>query len=325
MHKSYGFFHFACLYWPEKKIMQAEHVFMKGRNGWGIFYGLFDCLVYFTLYSVLARRMGLCVLAFSIMFNHTHSLIAKVAFPVIKLFQRRLGIIYSKDYNEEHNRSGGLFKRPFGHSLKKITKKVLACIAYIFNNPVAGKMCRYAIDSKWTLLAYYNNPNPFSKKLVKRNCRHIMRESLKVVDTIYKEGNYLNYATLKRIYNGLNSVEKAQLTDYIINKYNFLDYKELERIYGSFDKALIAIESNAGEEYEIEDEYGDHSNYSKMISITKECNLGDVYCESLSDQQVMRLSRLFYSKLNASTDQIRKYLHLPSPRRQINKCHPNRP
>jgi len=314
MHKSYGFSQVACLSWPKKRKMKAEHVFMKGRNGWGLFYKLSDCIVYFTLYSVLAREMGLCILAFSIMFNHTHSLIAKVPFPTIRLFQRRLGIIFSKDYNEEHNRSGGLFKRPFGHSLKKVTKKVMSCFVYICNNPVAGKMFRYAIDSKWTLLAYYNNPNPFSQKLVKRDCRHIMREALKVVDTYYKKGDYLNYAVIKRIYNGLNPVEKAQLTDYIIFKYNFLDYNELEKIYGSFDKALIAIESSAGEEYDIEDEYGDHSVYNKMIRITKECNLSDVYCESLSDQQIVRLSQVFYKKLNATADQVRKFLHLPNPK-----------
>ena len=54
--------------------MKAKHVYMKGRNGWGLFYRIEDCLVFFTVYSVLVKEMGLCVLAFSIMFNHIHSL-----------------------------------------------------------------------------------------------------------------------------------------------------------------------------------------------------------------------------------------------------------
>lgn len=295
--------------------MEAVHVYMKGRNGWGLFYRIEDCLVYFTLYSVLSRKMGIKVIAFNIMFNHTHAMHDDYQHSRMQLFQRRLGVMFVKDYNEEYGREGNLLKKPFGFSVKRISKKIMATIVYIFNNTVAGKMHKRAIEGRWSLLAYYNNPSPFSEKLVKRNCRHIMRESLKVVDICYKEGKYLNYATLKRILHGLDIVERNQIIDYIVSKYNFLDYERLLKYYGTFDKLLVSVDSNAGAEYELEDEYGDHSNYPKMIRLARSKGYEGVCFENISPNEVKSLSQLFYSRINPSTDQIRKFLHLPTPQK----------
>ena len=223
--------------------MKAKHVYMKGRNGWGLFYRVEDCLVFFTVYSVLVKEMGLCVLAFSIMFNHIHSLFKDISEPDLKKFQIRLATIFSREYNTEYDRTGPVFNRRFGRAGKHAVKKIIACIAYIFNNPVAGKMCRLAIQNRWTLLAYKDNPNPFSHKLVKRRSRHIVRDALKVVDIFFREGKYLGYATLRRIFTGLTPEEKQQVIDYIVCKYNFLSYDELEEIFGSFDKALDVVEN----------------------------------------------------------------------------------
>ena len=44
--------------------MKATHVYSKGKYGWGIFYCLEDCLVFYTIFSVLVREMSLTVLAF---------------------------------------------------------------------------------------------------------------------------------------------------------------------------------------------------------------------------------------------------------------------
>ena len=81
-----------------------------------------------------------------------------------------------------------------------------------------------------------------------------MRRALKVVDIQIKQREYLNHATLTRIFDGLTSDEKAQLTDYIVFKYNFLNYSRLSEIYESFDKMLVAVDSNAGAEHDMEDD-----------------------------------------------------------------------
>ena len=196
--------------------MTAKHVYMKGRNGWGIFYRIEDCLVYFTIFSVLVRQMKICVLAFSIMFNHTHSLLKDILAAKLSKFELRLQTIFSKEYNTEYGRSGPIFNSPYGKSVKKGVKNIISSIAYNCNNPVAGHMCKRAAENRWTMLAYYNNPNPFSKKLVKRESRHRLRDSLKLVDIYYSQGKHLGYATLRRIFHGLDPEEKRQATDYIV-------------------------------------------------------------------------------------------------------------
>ena len=198
--------------------MIAKHVYMKGRNGWGIFYRIEDCLVYFTIYSVLVRQMNLCVLAFSIMFNHTHSLLKSIIDGRLSRFQHRLGSIFAHEYNAEYERTGPVFKSPYGESDKRGVKNIISAIAYNANNPVAGKMCKKAADNMWTLLAYYNNPNPFSKKLVKRESRHVMRDALKIVDLYYSKGKHLGYAVLRRIYARLDIEEKRQKITELIRR-----------------------------------------------------------------------------------------------------------
>lgn len=294
--------------------MVAKHVFLKGRNGWGIFYRIEDCLVYFTLYSVLVRQMHLCVLAFSIMFNHTHSLFKIIAGGKVSDFQRRMESCFAHEYNTEYKRTGPVFNSPFGQSDKKGVKNIISAIAYNANNPVAGRMCKKAADNRWTLLAYYNNPNPFSKKLVKRDCRYAMRQALKIVDLYYSTGKHLGYAVLRRLYARLDMEEKRQMTDYIIYKYNFLSYKDLIEIFGSFDKALEAINTIAGNEYELEDEYGDHSNYQRMLALSLQLGFEGPNYENLDERQIRKISSTIYAKINPKIDQIRKFLHLPCRR-----------
>ena len=297
--------------------MKAEHVYTKGRNGWGIFYRLEDCLVYFTIFSVLARQMRICVLAFSVMFNHTHAQLKDVLARKLSRFQIRLSTKFAKEYNTEYGRTCPIFNSPYGRSTKRGVKNIISNNAYVFNNPVAGQMCKTASESRWTMLAYYKNPNPFSHRLVKRNSRHIMRDALKVVDICFSEGRHLGYATLRRIYKGLDAEESRQMTDYIINKYKFLDYNELSSIFGSFEKAVEAIGTIAGNEYELEDEFGDHSKYQKMLALSRKLGFEGPNYENLSPAQIRKISSVFYSKINPTVDQIRKFLHLPVPHKTL--------
>ena len=261
--------------------------------------------------------MGLCVLAFSIMFNHIHSLFKDISKQELSKFQLRLLTNFTQEYNAEYGRSGPIFRHPYGKAVKKTAKNIISCVAYVFNNPVAGRMCRKAAESRWTMLAYYRNPNPFSEKLVKRNSRHAMRDALKIVDIYHAEGKWLGYAVLRRIYGRLDAGEKRQMTDYIISKYIFLQYDSLEILFGSLDKTLKTVDSIAGNEYELEDEFGDHSNYQKMIAHSRILGFEGPDFEKLSDGEIRRLSRALYSKVNPSSDQMRKFLHLSVPSKAL--------
>lgn len=298
--------------------MRATHVYTKGKNGWGIFYRIEDCLVFYTIFSVLVREMSLTVLAFCLMFNHTHAMFLDISRVTLRRFQQRLTHLFVRDYNEEYQREGGLFHQPFGRATKIALKKIMSCIIYIFNNPVAGNMCVKAIENRWTLLAYKDNTHPFSERLVKRNCRFRMRMALKEVDICFKEGKYLNYKTLKRIFEGLTADEKKQVTDYIIVKYTFLDYDGLEDLYGTWENFLTTLDATTGAEHDLEDEFGDHSCYLKMISLINRRGYKGANMEALGQTERNRLINHIRSSVNPPREQLRKFLHLPlqPPRRR---------
>ena len=291
--------------------MEARHAFIKGINGFGIFYRLEDLLVFFTLVSVIVRRMGLTVLAFCPMFNHIHFLFKEISLSELRSFIHRITTVFVRDYNTRYERTGPLFQSPFGYSLKKGVKIIMGCVAYVFNNAVAGKMVRTAMEYRWNLLAYYNNPHPFSKKLRKDHCRNVMRVALKKVDYFYNEGKHLSYNVLKNLFNGLDRDESDQLFDYIIFKYNFLSFKDLEELYDDFGKMITAIESNAGSEFDLEDEYGDHSCYLEMLSIVKTIGYkgSSLNFEKLSEESKDSLFWTLKNQTHAKSSCINKFLH----------------
>ena len=292
--------------------MKAHHLYSKGKKGWGIFYRIEDCILYFTMYSVYIRRLEMTVVAFSIMFNHTHSSVLDEIQSKITLFQRQLGVSHAHAYNKEYGRKGQLWHHSYGFSRKVSAKKILSNVVYVFNNCVAGKMNRRAIDNRWTLLAYYNNPHPFSEPIVKERCSKRMRRAIKLVDICFNNDEPLSYAVQRRIFAGLNKVEREQITDYLIVKYNFLDYEALIGLYGSFEKALIAIDSTAGAEYDLDDDTGDHSCYRKMLILTKQMFpwMNKINVEKLSPQQKEQLTKAFYANIAVKPDNIKKFLHL---------------
>mgnify|MGYP002854492765 CR=1 FL=1 len=291
--------------------MEATHAFIKGSRGNGIFYRSEDFLVFFTIVSVIARKMELTILAFCPMFNHIHFLLKEISLPLLRSFIRQATSLFVKEYNLAYKRSGPVFQRHFGKSLKKGVKIILGCIAYVFNNPVAGKMFKTAIEYRWTLLAYHNSTHPFSAKLKKESCRNVMRIALKKVDYFFKNGKYLSYNILRDIFKDLGNEEKKQVIDYVISKYNFLAYNDLSELYQGFEKMITAIESNAGSEFDLDDEFGDHSCYWDMLSIVKSMGYkgSGLNFEKLPKETLDRLFLSLKRQTRAKDACINKFLH----------------
>ena len=291
--------------------MEAKHAFMKGRFGHGIFCRSEDFLVFITIVSVVVRKMGLTVIAFCPMFNHAHFLIKDIGKQRLRLFIKRVGILFVKQYNLDYARKGPLFKKPFGDSFKRSVKIILGSVAYVFNNPVAGKLFQKAIQYRWNLLAYFENKNPFSQPIRKEFCRHVMRVALKKVDYFYSKTIYLTYDALRNIFKNLNEEEHKQIIDYILFKYTFLSFESLEELYGNYDKLIASIDSNAGSEYDLEDEYGDHSCYRTMLDIVRKLGYKDrkLNFESLPNEEVDKLFTLILTTTSIPPYNINKFLH----------------
>ena len=64
----------------------------------------------------------------------------------------------------------------------------------------------------------------------------------------------MTYVQLKRMFVGMDAREKNQLIDYIIVRYNIIRYDDLTtKCYDGYENMLIAINSNAGSEYEVQE------------------------------------------------------------------------
>ena len=246
------------------------------------------------------------------MFTHLHSL--------MKVYRRsEIGRYYSdaiSKFVKELNRSSGRKGRMFGSidsASKTNEKSIREGICYVYNNSVEKKLYGKAIEDRWNFLAYYNNDHPFSTKLVKREASYAMRKSCRIVDVNFNKGNYLNLATLYRIFEKLDKKESEQLIDYIIHKYNFIQYQETIRYYGSFEKMCMAIEATAGKEFDLSEEFDADSEVpirSMLVEALKEGLIGkEMKIYSLNEAEKDRYAALFRKKTQASAKQINKFLH----------------
>ena len=294
--------------------MEASHAFFKGRQGHGIFYRSEDFIVFITIVSVTVRKMNLTVLAFCPMFNRVHILFKEISRKALGIFIRLSCQTFVREYNREYERKGPLLHKSFGHSIKKGIKIILGCVAYVFNNPVAGRLVESAIDYRWNLLAYKDNKNPFSKPFNKKTCSYTLRKALSKIDFFYNSGNYVGYSSLRNIMEGLDKEETSRAVDYLITRYNFLSFDSLDVLYGGFDNLLIALKSNAGAEFDMEDEYGDHSCYRTMLKLVialgytgKKLNF-----ENLARDKTMALYHYIKLKTRAPVSCVCKFLHIES-------------
>lgn len=249
-----------------------HHLYVKAINGNVIFYRLEDYILFYTLFSTLVKRYCIRTEAFCIMINHFHACILASSQDILKAFCRDLSSVFTLDYNDEYHLKGKLLM-PCGYAAKSSGKQHRSCLIYIANNPSSGRMVKSAIMYRWNLLAYAQSKNPFSDKLVKRNCRFRMRCSLAIVDGSYRRGQYLNYKLLESIFQSLSPKERLQMIDYIIVKYYFLDVKSFISHFGSLDNALIAVDSSAGSENVFFEPWEDYSVYSSMLDATLKSGL----------------------------------------------------
>ena len=138
-----------------------------------------------------------------------------------------------------------------------------------------------------------------------------MRIALRKVDYFFKSGTYLSYNRLRDIFKDLGNEEKKQMIDYVIIKYNFLAYNDLSELYHSFENMITAIESNAGAEFDLEDEFGDRSCYWDMLSIVKSIGYkgSSLNFEKLSKETLDSLFMTLKRRTHAKDIHINKFLH----------------
>ena len=152
-----------------KKSMIAHHLYMKGMNWWGIFYRIEDCIMYFTTFSVYARRSEMVFVAFSIMFNHTHATTLNETKQRITLFQRQVGVSTAHTYNTEYKRKGQLWHHSYGSSLKIAKNEYWAMWLMCSTILLRGKWTDVPLKTGGHCLPTTKTTTPFLNQLSERN------------------------------------------------------------------------------------------------------------------------------------------------------------
>ena len=230
------------------------HVYQRSKDKREVFKKTNDALVFISILSIKAKKFGVSIPALCLMDNHIHILVGVPEEDTLNSFVSETISLFTRRYNKEHIREGSLFKRPFGSALKNSDKYVRNCISYIYNNPVEAKKCRKIEDYVWNLIAYYNNSYPFSKPFVVRRALHKLKQSYYELKDIVKENKPLNYTLLRHLFEGLPKEESKQLRDMLISFYNPIEYDNLIYYFGSYEKALLAINSFNGSEYQLKED-----------------------------------------------------------------------
>lgn len=299
-----------------KRFLEEEvsHTYQRTRHGFNIFYEVEDYLVYYTLFSVMSKRYGIVVYGLCLMIDHIHSLISSSSSDKFIRFMDELTRCFVREYNTEHHRSGPLFCKSFGSAVKLGMKRLRTAISYLYNNPVERRLCKYAQEYRWNFLAYGLSSHPYSEPLVIRRASRSLRRAVQEVNGTVERHSHLSYAQLKRMFSELDNNESAQLIDYIITKYSVVQYDILTSFcYDGMENMLVAINSNAGSEYEIKEvswarSDAEYRKLYKYIHAKGYGSAGDIISEPLETKLALLNGML--KETGVPRFQICKYLHL---------------
>ncbi|MBR1927203.1 MAG: hypothetical protein IJ840_05585 [Bacteroidales bacterium] len=304
-----------------------NHVCRRPKRRSAIFYCLEDCLVFFTVFCVNARRSGIRVLGLALMFDHFHETVQSGDKATFSGFHRRVATDFSREYFSDLFAGSGqdppresLFEIPFQSAPKFGAKNVRTNLAYLYNNPVERHIKDRAIKWRWNFLAYCQTDHPFSEKYVAREASRKMRRSVAEVKGCHTRNEFLRYSQIRRLFRGLSRKERAQLVDVIISTYNIIDYGCLKHYFGSIGDAIIAIDSNTGSEYDIKEERYSNPDlaYGEMIRIVEKRKIvaraKDVIL--LPVEKRMELKWLLMRETSADEWQASKFLWLDLPPRR---------
>ena len=295
----------------------VHHIYQRPVNGIVLFHTRRDFLVFLTIFFMVKKKHRVRILSVCPMIDHIHVVLEADTKEEMSAFVQEYTSKFVKEYNRSMDRaSGRLFPRRFGCAPKRDDKKARSAIAYSYNNAPERKLCNYAIQYQWNLLAYAKDKHPFSDPIDFTKRSNAMRKAMSTVIAFHKGGNYLGYAVLSRIFNGLSRKETLQLTDYILYTYCDVDFEKAVSYYGSMEKMILAIDSNTGSEHDIKEEWVGYTDavYAHMGKLIRK-KTGQNDLKSILKWSEKERRTLYAYLLTQSTfieRQVEKYLQLPN-------------
>ena len=291
-----------------------EHIYIRSINQFVIFYSMEDRLVYYTVFAVMAKRYRVTVLALALMFDHIHHLIKTIS---RELYGKFIGVTtstFAMAYNRDSGRKGPLFHKAYGNSAKRRDKDIRNCIAYNYNNSVEKLLFNRAEQDRWNLLAYIDNPHPFSKEICRKTASKKLLKSMDAVILFHGRNKYLDYPVVRKLFEGLGLEEREQLLDFIISLYLPIDKECLLGFYNSYDAMVLAINSNTGKEYDMNEIFDpeSHQDFVRMLELTQRSSFADNPRSIIlaPEEQKRKIAKAFMERTGASLNHAKRFLHL---------------
>ena len=172
----------------KRKIIENafQHLYQRTCRGVLLFYNEMDRLVYYTTFSVTARKYQAQVLAISLMYDHTHSSVRLKEASRMGAFVRDYTSIYAMEFNRDIGRHGPLFSCAYGNAPKIGAKKIRTNVTYIDNNAVEKMLFERAEQDRWNVIAFLHSSHPFSEKIDRRSASKKLLRSLRRVEAFSK-------------------------------------------------------------------------------------------------------------------------------------------
>lgn len=292
----------------------VQHIYQRSPNCGIIFYEEDDCLALYIIISITARKHNIKVLGLCIMPDHIHLLVIARSSRELSAFVSEYSKIFAREYNSDCQRIGAVFRSPFGSASKTSAKKIRTAIAYLYNNPVEKHISSCVQDYKWNFISYAENKNPYSTPIIFKRASKQLRRAIGEAKYMYDHNRQMNCHTLRLLHKELKESEFQQFADYIISLYKFIDFERLISFYGNYEKMLLAINSNSGSEYDIDEKFHNQSDmiFSKMSAAIK-CAWQDGNIKrvtTLSKEGKEKCARYLFQKTAADKYHIMRFLHL---------------
>ncbi len=291
-----------------------QHIYVRALQYFVIFYTMEDRLVYYTIFAVMARKYQVTVLALALMFDHIHHLIKVKDKETMGKFVGVTTSTFAMAYNRDSGRKGPLFWKAFGNANKRKDKDVRSSIAYNYNNSAEKKLFARAEQDRWNLLAYIDSTHPFSKEIDRKSASKKLLGSMDTAFLYHARNEYLDYPVVRRLFQGLEPDEQEQLLDFIISLYLPIDKEALLRFYRSYDDMVLAINSNTGSEYDINEFFDpeSHQGFVKMLEVTAHSSFADDPRSVIlaPDGQKRQIADRLRKLTGASIGQIKRFLHM---------------
>lgn len=293
---------------------ECLHVYQKTVDGFNIFYDRGDALVFYSIFSVLAKIYKVKALALCLMIDHIHALLSAEELTDISDFVRHYSSLFVTEYNQHIGRHGCLFHKSFGSAPKVGGKKVRSTIVYIGNNPVEKKICSKAEEYRWNFLAYMYDANPFSERMSPSRFSMKLRRAVNEVKGTYSRNAYLTYSQILRIFDGLVAKEREYLTDFIIGLYFPFDEDMLMSYCGTYQDMIHAMHSTVGGEYDIREDFnaGTDRVYAEMQKyLSDELQISPMRMVTvMPDEQKLEIAALLKRRIAATSRELSKFVHL---------------